>query len=132
MRNELKWVPVPPRALSNQERAWVQEILQSNPHWADVDLESTRVVKECSCGRSSCRAVYLGADAPQNPRLKGTMGYIGRVEIRTKNEFGIVVTLDQHDGNLGELYINFLDLEAKGDREPPVRWEEIAHTVTGM
>jgi hypothetical protein len=42
------------------------------------------------------------------------------------------VTLDQHDGNLDQLYVDFLDLEEKGDRKPPLQWRELAHIYTKM
>jgi hypothetical protein len=122
--------PIPPRALSAQEQSWVQEILQGHPDWADVELSSTRVTAECECG--NCNAAYLEADSPQNPRLQGTRGYIGRVEIRTADEFGITVTLDQQDGRLDQLYVDFLDLSPKGNRPRPFSWWETAHIYTRM
>jgi hypothetical protein len=90
-QNHPKRRPIPVRDLSGQERAWLQEILNSNPLWSDVDLSTTKVIAECDCGE--CRTAYL--DSPQNPAVNGTRGYIGRIEIRTDNEFGITVTLDQ-------------------------------------
>jgi hypothetical protein len=121
---------VPKRPLSTREREWITEILQSNPAWADVDLAATRVVGECACGK--CNTVYLDSDRPQNPRLLGTKGYIGRIEIRTADEFGITITLDQGDGKLYELYVNFLDLSPEDNRGAPSQWNEVAHIVTRM
>jgi hypothetical protein len=121
---------VPERPLSRRERDWITEILQSNPAWADVDFAATRVVGECPCGE--CQAVYLDSDSPQNPPLLGTKGYIGRIEIRTADEFGIMITLDQRDGKLYELYVDFSDLSPEGNRGVPGQWSEVTHTVTSM
>jgi hypothetical protein len=63
---------------------------------------------------------------------KGTRGYIGRIEIRTDNEYGITVTLDQLDGRLSELYVNAVDLRDDGSRPFPDRWGELAHIVEPM
>jgi hypothetical protein len=116
------------RELGAQERAWIQEIIDTNRLWSDIDLSSTKVVAECDCG--NCRTVYL--DSPQNTSLKGTRGYIGRIDIRTKDEFGITVTLDQLNGKLSELYVNAVDLTDEGSRPFPERWSEIAHIVESM
>jgi len=72
------------------------------------------------------------ANAPQNPSARGTYGYIGRSEIRTTDEFGITVTLDQRDGKLDELYINCVDLSAAGNRTLPEEWNELVHTTEPM
>lgn len=85
---------IPARDLSPQEYAWIQEILNANELWSDARFSATRVVAVCDCGE--CRTAYL--DGPQTPSLQGTRGYIGRIEIRTDNDFGITVTLDQLDG----------------------------------
>ena len=119
---------VPARDLNGQERAWIQEILDSNKLWADVDLGTTKVTAECDCGE--CRTVYL--DSPQNLALTESRGYIGRIEIRTDNEFGITVTLDQLHGKLSELYVNAVDLSDEGSRSFPGQWGEIAHIVEPM
>src|SRR5271156_5305587 len=107
--------PIPARSLSAQERGWMQEILDSNRLWSDVDLSTTKVIAECDCGE--CRTAFL--DSPQNQSLRGTRGYIGRIEIRTNNEFGITVTLDHLDGKLSELYVNAVDLSDEGSRRFP-------------
>jgi len=122
--------PINPRELSNQEQMWVQEIVQEHADWADVDLSHVRLDAECDCGR--CGTVYFEAASTQNLYLKGTKGYIGRVEIIILDEFLITVTLDQADGRLGELYIDFMDTSSQGDRLPPLRWQETTHIVTRM
>jgi|SRR5579864_5405367 len=126
--NQPKRKQIPARDLNQQERSWIQEILDTNKIWADVDLGAAKVIAECDCGE--CRTAYL--ESPANPSLKGTKGYIGRIEIRTSNEFGITVTLDQLDGRLSELYVNAVDLSDEGTRPFPDRWEEIAHIVEPM
>jgi hypothetical protein len=122
--------PIIPRPLNAFELPWVQEILEGHPDWANADLGNTRVVAECDCG--NCSAVYLEAEFPQIPHLHGTRGYIGRIEVRTNNDFGITVTLDQRDGRLDQLYVDFLDISEKGDRPRPLKWQEIAHAYTRM
>ena len=127
-QNHPKRRQIPARDLNTQECAWIQEIANSNKLWSDVDLGSTRVIAECDCGE--CRTAYL--DSPQNPARRGTRGYIGRIEIRTNNEFGITVTLDQLDGKLSELYVNAVDLSDEGSRPFPEQWGEIVHVVEPM
>jgi hypothetical protein len=119
---------ISPRELSTRERAWVQEILATDPQWSGTDIRRLKVVAECSCGE--CRSGYL--EGPQNLNAKGTRGYIGRIEIRTNNEFGITVTLDQLDGKLSELYVNAVDLGDAGLRPFPDNWTELAHIVERM
>lgn len=119
---------IPERELSAQELGWIKQILNTKSVWSDIDLGSTKVIAECDCGK--CRSVYL--DGPQNPTLAGTFGYIGRIEIRTNNEFGITVTLDQLNGKLSELYVNAVDLSDEGNRPFPDRWDEIVHIIEPM
>ena len=123
-----KRTPIPARDLTGQERAWIQEILNSNPLWSDVDLSRTKVIAECDCGE--CRTAYLAS--PQNRAVKNGRGYIGRIEIRTDNDFGISVTLDQLDGRLSELYVNAVDLSDDGSRPFPDRCGELAHIIEPM
>lgn len=120
--------PIPSRELSRQERTWIQEILNSSALWSDLDPSATKVVAECDCGE--CRTAYL--DSPQNLAAKGTCGYIGRIEIRTDDEFGITITLDQLDGKLSELYVSAVDLSDDGSRPFPDHWGELAHIVEPM
>lgn len=54
-----------------------------------------QIVAECDCG--NCNAAYLKAESNQNPYIEGAKGYIGRVESRTVEAFGITVTLDEHE-----------------------------------
>jgi hypothetical protein len=122
--------PIDPRSLSSRERSWIREILESNPLWADVDLSATRVIAQCDCGK--CRTVFLDSPTPQNPRLAETKGWVGRIEIRTTDDFGITVALDQCDGNLSGLYVDALDLGEVGDRAFPDEWRETTHIVIGM
>ena len=104
--------------------------MEHDPRWADVDLNDTQVVAECDCGK--CKTVYLDSSSPQNPSLAGTKGYIGRIEIRTIDDFGITITLDQKDGRLSELYVDPMDLIEPGNRIAPDQWQEKGHIVTPM
>ena len=119
---------IPERELNRQERVWIREILSRNELWSSFDQGQTKVIGECDCGE--CRTAYL--EGSQNQSAKGTRGYIGRIEIRTNNEFGITVTLDQLDGKLSELYVNAVDVSDGGSRTFPEQWEEIAHIVEPM
>ena len=122
--------PIRPRSLSSQERSWIREILESNPRWADVDLMAVRVIAQCDCGK--CKTVFLDRPTPQNPRLAGTKGWVGRIEIMTTDDFMITVALDQSEGSLSGLYVDALDLREAGDRAFPNEWREKAHIVTRM
>ena len=113
-----------------QERSWIREILEHNPKWAGVDIDSTCVIAECDCGK--CKTVFLDSDVPQNPSLGRTKGYVGRIEIRTDDDFGISVALDQLNGKLGGLYIDAVDLRNPGNRPFPEHWRERGRTVTPM
>lgn len=56
--------PVPRRPLTEQEKEWVNAILQINKTWADVTLGEIYVDAECTCG---CHTVHLERLAqPQN------------------------------------------------------------------
>src|SRR5215813_6283252 len=106
--------PIEPRPLSGQELCWIREIIENNPLWPDFDLNDTNVIAECDCGK--CGTVYLRSSSPQNPRLTGTTGYIGRIEIITADDFMITITLDQCGGSLVELFVDALDLREPGNR----------------
>lgn len=124
--------PIKPRPVSLQEQSWIREIMEHNSQWGNVDLVDTQVVAQCDCGAENCKTVYLGSPSPQNPSLTGTNGYIGRIEVVTIDDFMITITLDQKDGWLSELYVDFLDLREPGKRVPPDQWEEKGRTVTPM
>src|ERR1700712_322549 len=97
-----------PRPLTQQEQLWVSEILAGNPKWNGVSAALVTVIAEVVEGNS--RELKLSIETAVKG-LAGTKGYIGRLDIRTSDNFGVTVTLDQHDGLLDELYIDFLDLE---------------------
>ncbi len=119
-----------PRSLPQQEQSWVKEILDVNPEWMDVNVSSLKVNVETVAGNS--RTMKLCMDGPPKQNQAGTKGYLGRLEIRTSDNFGITVTLHQHDGSLDELYVDYLDLEERGDRLRPLKWEELARVCTRM
>ncbi len=118
-----------PRPLTKQEHSWVREILDGNPKWNGVSAALVTVLAEVVEGSSIEVKLSSGTEVKG---LAGTKGYIGRLDIRTSDNFGITVTLDQHDGRLNELYVDFLDLEDGGDRPPPLKWKEVAHVHTAM
>ena len=122
--------PTEPRSLSPQERSWIHEILEHNPRWADVDLNAARVIAQCDCGK--CRTIFLDSLLPQNPLLAGTKGWVGRIEIRTSDDFGITIALDQLNGSLSGLYVDAVDLTDAADRPFPDQWQEKVHIVTAM
>lgn len=76
--------------------------------------------------------VYAAGNLIASDDQTGTKGYVGRLEIRTADNFGITVTLNRHDGWLDELYVDYLDLEERGDRPQPLEWTELAHICTKM
>jgi hypothetical protein len=121
---------IPVRPLTQQEQAWMTEILGGNPEWADISANSISVIEETVSGNS--QTMKLFTEAPAKKKLSETKGYVGRLEIRTADNFGITVTLDQYNGLLDELYVDFLDLEEKGDRPRPLEWEELVHIYTSM
>jgi len=122
--------PIKPRPLSPQECSWIHEILEHNPKWTDVDINSAHVVADCGCGK--CKTVFLDSISPQNPSLSGTKGYVGRIEIRTYDDFGITIALDQLDGKLSGLYVDAIDLREPGERPFPDQWREKGHIVIPM
>jgi hypothetical protein len=118
------------RPLTPQERFWVGEILGGHPEWSGIELDQLSVVAENITG--NIRSMKLSQGPLQVLELRGTKGWIGRIEIRTADNFGITVTLDQHDGLLEELHVDFLDLDESGKRPQPDTWREIAHIYTKM
>jgi hypothetical protein len=51
--------------------------------WADVDITDLHSVAECTCG---CRSVVLEKlPKPQNPKLVGHQGLVGRDRIDREN-----------------------------------------------
>lgn len=119
-----------PRSLTQQERLWVAEILSGHPEWSEVNLNQIYVLDEHING--NMRTMELSKCAIPIPSLRGTKGYLGRIEVRTADNFGLTVTLDQYDGSLQELHIDFLDLQEPGDRFKPNEWQELAHIYTKM
>ncbi len=77
----------PPRSLTQQEQSWVKEILDLNPEWTDVSVSSIKVNIESVAGNS--RTMKLSMDGPLKQNQTGTKGYVGRLEIRTADNFGI-------------------------------------------
>lgn len=123
--------PIKARSLSPQEQSWIREILAHNQRWADVDIGDAQVVAQCDCNTKNCKTVYLDSPLPQNS-FTHSKGYLGRIEIMTVDDFLITVTLDQEDGKICELYVDFLDLHEPGNRIAPDQWQEKSHTVTPM
>jgi hypothetical protein len=118
------------RSLTQQERSWVAEILGGHPEWSEVDLDEIYVLDEHGTG--NMRTMELSKGAIPISKLRGTKGYLGRIEVRTADNFGLTVTLDQYDGSLEELHVDFLDLQEPGDRPKPNEWQELVHIYTKM
>jgi hypothetical protein len=118
------------RSLTQQERSWVAEILSGHTEWSEVDVNEIHVLREHTTG--NMRTVELSNGKNPIPSLRGTRGYIGRIEARTADNFGITVTLDQYNGLLAELHIDFLDLQEPGNRAKPNEWKELVHIYTKM
>lgn len=118
------------RPLTPQERPWVTEILSGHLEWFKVDLNEIHVRAESSTG--NMHTMKLSKGTFQVECLRGTKGYLGRIEMRTADNFGITVTLDHYDGSLKEFHVDFLDLEEPGDRPQHQEWLELAHVYTKM
>lgn len=117
------WIPIPRRALTEQERAWVNEILAASKEWADVSVGELFAVARCACG--FCRAVQLERPpSPQNPRSKGH-GQIGDIDIQTNVGDTINVALYEQDGTLTDLDV----LCEFGFKPVPDTWTEVARWV---
>ena len=118
---------IPGRPLTEQEAAWVNEIVLANPRWADTTITSLRVVAECSCG---CRSIALEKPPqPQNPGLLGHQGLVGEIElcVRTHGRDDVIgILLHFAEGSLSLLEVIWYNFP-----EPvPSEWVEISRHVS--
>jgi len=112
------------RPLTERESAWVAEILHTRAEWETADISKTVVVmqEECDEGLS----ILLKASEPENPKLGGTSGYIGRIWINTSDGCSVEIRLDHFHGSLRELFVLFVDPKDSSHRLPE-RWTEVSH-----
>jgi hypothetical protein len=121
------WTDVPRRAITEEERKWVQEIVSANPDWADVTIGELHVVKQCTCG---CRSVVLEEPSfVQNPKFSQQQGLIGEIDIHVYLEDGkddyVSVLLHQSRGKLTYMEVIWYNFP-----EPvPLHWIEIRREV---
>jgi hypothetical protein len=109
------------RALTGQEKEWINAILQSNEMWADVTIGDVHVDGECTCG---CRTVHLERPPhPQNARTADLfIENVGMMWIITELGKTIGITLHAKNGSLGELEVVYQE-----NTEPwPSTWREVS------
>jgi hypothetical protein len=114
------------RHVTDEERAWINDIVSSNPHWADVQLGDLFVVAECNCG---CRSVALETpEHIQNPKFIGHQGLVGEIDlsIRFNGRDDIVsVLLHYAEGSLSLLEVVWYNFP-----EPvPRKWTELGRDL---
>jgi len=108
------------RPLTDQEKEWVNAILQTNQSWADVSLGEIFADGECTCG---CRTVHLSRPLqPQNARTAHLLHEtVGVMWIFTELGKTIGVILHAKYGSLGELEVLYQE-----SAEPwPSNWREV-------
>jgi hypothetical protein len=113
--------PVPRRPLTEQEKGWINAILQTNKAWADVTLGEIYVDAECTCG---CHTVHL--ERPTQPQNASTAHLphetVGMMWIITELGKTIGITLHAKYGSLGELEVVYQE-----NTEPwPSTWHEVS------
>jgi len=118
--------PVPRRPLTEQEKEWINAILQTNKLWADVSLLEIYVDAECTCG---CHTVHL--DRPPQPQNASTAHLlhetVGMMWIVTELGKTIGITLHAKYGSLGELEVVYQE-----NTEPwPTAWREVSRKFVG-
>lgn|SRR5690348_13731009 len=112
---------VPRRLLTEQEKEWINAILQTNKRWADVALGEIYVDAECTCG---CHTVHL--ERPPQPQNGKTAHLshetVGMLWIVTELGKLIGITLHAKRGSLGELEVVYQE-----NSEPwPACWHEVS------
>ena len=111
--------PVARRALTEQEKEWVNAILQTNKAWADVIPGEIYVDAECTCG---CHTAHLERPAqPQNAKIAHlSHETVGMMWIITELGKTVGITLHAKYGYLGELEVVYQE-----NTEPwPPSWRE--------
>lgn len=113
--------PVLRRPLTEQEKEWVNAILQTNKTWADVNLAEIYVDAECTCG---CHTVHLERPAqPQNAKTAHLAHEtVGMMWIITERGKTVGITLHAKYGSLGELEVVY---QENAERWPPT-WHEVS------
>ena len=111
-------VPIPKRALTEEEMEWVRESLHSRKDFADFLIPQLFAVSKCPCG--TCRTV--GLEPLELPNCKGRSGKVGGLGIQTKEHGPIDILLHANDGFLVEMEIIWYNFP-----QPfPEAWEEVS------
>ena len=118
-----------PRPLTEQESAWIHEILQTRDEWRDADIGQTEVISRMPCDEGI--SVLLRAPAPENTKAGLDSGYIGRIVICTDDSSLIEARLDHLNGRLHELFVLFVDPKHPR-RSLPERWTEASHEAFAL
>jgi len=109
------------RPLAEQEKEWINAILQANNSWADVSVGDIYVDGQCTCG---CQTVHLERPPhPQNARSAHLHHEtVGMMWIFTEITKTIGITLHAKYGSLGELEVVYQE-----NTEPwPSTWREVS------
>ena len=114
------------RQLTEQEKEWINAILEANPMWADVTIGDIRVDGECTCG---CRTAHLERPSQaQNARTANLfIENVGEIWIVTELGKLVEIILHAKNGSLGELEVIY-----QSNTEPwPSAWRETSRKVVG-
>jgi hypothetical protein len=114
------------RPLTEQEKEWINAILQANKMWVDVTIGDIYVDGECTCG---CHTVHLERPSqPQNARTADVFHEtVGMMWVFTDAGKVIGITLHAKRGSLGELEVVYQE-----NTEPwPSTWRETSRKLVG-
>lgn len=126
MNNDTKEIDA--RPLSDRQRAWIGEILETKNAWEGVDISDVRVVAEGPCDEGI--SVLLSGPERKNPKADPAGGYIGRIVIQTEDSF-IEVRLTEFGQRLHEMFVLFVD-PLHPQRRLPESWVELSHVASPL
>ena len=111
-------VPIPRRALTEEEMEWVRQSLRSQKDLADFLIPQLFAVSKCPCG--TCRTV--GLESLELPNCKGRSGKVGGLGIQTKEHGPIDILLHANHGFLVEMEVIWYNFP----RPFPEAWEDVS------
>jgi hypothetical protein len=120
---------VDPRPLTDREIGWISEIVKTRPEWSSADISRTEVIAEGASDDGI--SALLQAPEPEEPKLAGDRGYIGRIWITNLDDSIIEVRLTHINGRLNELFVLFVDPKHP-HRVLPERWTEVSHEAFAL
>jgi hypothetical protein len=111
------------RRLTDQEKAWVNEILSANKEWSDVEVGELHAIRMCPCG---CRSIAFETPSkPQNPKMQKKMGAVGILYIHTADDHVITIILFHKHG-----YLTGLEVSWDDDAPMPKTWTEMKRILS--